>query len=125
MTERCEVGLRAYEAAWHTVGRGSLGDLFAADATYQAAPFDDRLVGMDAIARFWEAGREGSSEAFALGWGIVAAQGDTAVARARGCLRRSPSPTYRNLWIITLSTDGRCSRFTGRPFHPGQERTAL
>ncbi|HET7049404.1 MAG TPA: hypothetical protein VFI54_14170 [Solirubrobacteraceae bacterium] len=29
------------------------------------------------------------------------------------------------MWIITLSSDGRCRHFEESPFHPGQARTAL
>jgi hypothetical protein len=45
MAERFEPWVRAYEAAWRAAGTGPLGDLFTADATYQAAPFDDRSSG--------------------------------------------------------------------------------
>jgi hypothetical protein len=45
MAERVEPWVRAYEAAWRAAGTGPLGDLFTADATYQAAPFDDRSSG--------------------------------------------------------------------------------
>jgi hypothetical protein len=125
MAERFDAWVRAYEAAWRAGGTGALNDLFTADATYQAAPFDDPVVGLDAIARFWEAEREGPDEAFELSWEIIAAQDDTAVARAQVVYDGPPSRTYRDLWIITLTTDGHCSRFEEWPFHPGQARTAL
>jgi hypothetical protein len=73
--------IAAYETAWRTEGTAPLGRLFTEDATYQAAPFDERLEGVEAIARFWEDEREGPDEAFTLTSEIVTAQGDTAVAR--------------------------------------------
>ncbi|MFZ0091402.1 MAG: nuclear transport factor 2 family protein [Solirubrobacteraceae bacterium] len=124
MAERFDAWVCAYRAAWRAAGTGALNDLFTADATYQAAPFDDPVVGLDAIARFWEAEREGPDEAFQLSWEIIAAQDDTAVARAQVVYDGPPSRTYRDLWIITLTTDGHCSRFEEWPFHPGQARTA-
>jgi len=125
MVERFAAWVLAYEKAWRAAGTGALGDLFTADATYQAAPFDDPLVGLDAIARFWDAEREGPDEAFELSWEIIAAQDDIAVARAQVVYDGPPSRIYRDLWIITLTTDGHCSRFEEWPFHPDQARTAL
>jgi hypothetical protein len=125
MAERFEEWVCAYEAAWRTAGTAALSDLLTADATYQAGPFDDPIVGLDAIARFWEAEREGPNEAFKLSWELITAQNDTAVARAQVIYDGPPSRIYRDLWIITLTTDGHCSRFEEWPFHPGQARTAL
>ncbi len=124
MTDRFSAWINAYEGAWRTEGAGTLRELFTADATYQAAPFEDPLVGLEAIARFWEGEREGADELFALSFEIVAAQRDTAVARLEVVYGAPPKRTYRDLWIITLTTDGHCSRFEEWPFHPGQARTA-
>jgi hypothetical protein len=33
--------------------------------------------------------------------------------------------TYRDLWVITLDADGRCSAFEEWPFHPDQPLHAL
>jgi ketosteroid isomerase-like protein len=117
--------IAAYEMAWRTEGTAPLRRLFTEDATYQAAPFDEPLAGVEAIARFWEDEREGPDEAFTLTSEIVAAQGDTAVARLEIVYGDQPQRTYRDLWIITLSSDGRCRHFEEWPFHPGQARTAL
>jgi hypothetical protein len=32
--------------------------------------------------------------------------------------------TYRDLWVITLDADGRCSAFEEWPFHPDQQLQA-
>ena len=58
--------IAAYESAWRTAGTAPLGRLFTEDATYQAAPFDEPLAGVGAIARFWEDEREGPDEVFTL-----------------------------------------------------------
>ncbi|MGZ6639627.1 MAG: nuclear transport factor 2 family protein [Solirubrobacteraceae bacterium] len=99
--------------------------MFTEDATYQAAPFDEPLAGVEAIARFWEDEREGPDDVFTLTSGIVAAEGETAVARLEIVYGDPPQRTYRDLWVITLSGDGRCRHFEEWPFHPGQARTAL
>lgn len=123
MSDRHAAWIAAYETAWRTEGTASLGQLFTDDATYQAAPFDEPLVGREAIARFWEAEREGPDEVFTLRSEIVAAQGDTAVARLEVVYGDPPQLTYRDLWIITLTGDGRCRAFEEWPFYPGQGRT--
>ena len=125
MTDRFSAWIAAYEEAWRTEGTETLLELFTADATYQAAPFDDPLTGLDAIAQFWEDEREGPDESFTLKFEIVAAQGDTAVARLEVVYGAPPKRTYRDLWIITLTDDERCSAFEEWPFHPRQARTAF
>ena len=116
--------IAAYETAWRTEGTAPVGRLFTQDATYQAAPFDEPLAGVEAIARFWEDEREGPNEVFTLTSEIVAADGDTAVARLEIVYGDPPQRTYRDLWIITLRSDGRCRHFEEWPFHPDQARTA-
>ncbi|MBV9819463.1 MAG: nuclear transport factor 2 family protein [Solirubrobacterales bacterium] len=117
--------IAAYEAAWRSPGTDDVRTLFTEEATYQAAPFDEPLVGLDAIASFWEDEREGPNEAFTLTSEIVAAEGDTAVARIQVVYGDPPQRTYRDLWVITLTGDTRCSAFEEWPFHPGQARTAF
>jgi SnoaL-like domain len=89
--------IEAYETAWRTEGTAPLAQLFSEDATYQAAPFDEPLAGVEAIARFWEDEREGPGEAFTLISEIVAAQGDTAVARLEIVYGDPPQRTCRDL----------------------------
>jgi SnoaL-like domain len=125
MSERHAAWITGYETAWRSEGTAILGRLFTHDATYQPAPFDDLLVGLDAIAEFWEAEREGADEVFTLSSEIVATQGATAVARLEVVYGDPPQHTYRDLWIITLASDGRCRHFEEWPFHPAQARTAL
>ena len=124
MSNRFAEWITAYETAWRTEGTAQLGRLFTDDATYQAGPFEDPVAGLGEIARFWEDEREGPDEAFTLTSEIVAAEGDTAVARLEVVYGDPPRRTYRDLWIITLSGDGRCRCFEEWPFHPGQELTA-
>jgi hypothetical protein len=117
--------IAAYETAWRTEGTASLTRLFTEGATYRAAPFEEPLEGVGAIARFWEDERDGPDEVFTLTSEIVAAEGSTAVARLEIVYEDPPQRTYRDLWIITLASDGRCREFEEWPFYPGQARTAL
>lgn len=124
MGDRFSAWIAAYESAWRTAGTELLRELFTDDATYQAAPFHEPIVGLEAIARFWEDEREGPDEIFTLTSEIVAAQDDTAVARLEVVYGDPPRRIYRDLWIITLSIDGRCRHFEEWPFDDRQARTA-
>ena len=124
MSNRFADWIAAYETAWRTEGTALLERLFTEDATYRPAPFDEPLEGVGAIARFWENEREGPDEVFTLTSEIVAAEGDTAVARLEVVYGYPAQRTYRDLWIITLSSDGRCRHFEEWPFYPGQPHTA-
>lgn len=113
-----------YESAWRAAGTRALDGLFSADAIYLAAPFDEPLRGVEAIAAFWEAERESHREAFTLTASIVAADGGTAVARVEVIYGEPTSHAYRDLWIITLDDKGLCTVFEEWPSFPGQLRAA-
>ena len=52
-----------YERAWRTAGTDELAALFTDDVTYVASPWADPVVGLPALAKFWEAERDGPDEA--------------------------------------------------------------
>lgn len=54
----------------------------------------------------------------------LAVEGDTGVARLEVVYDDPPSARYRDLWILTLATDGRCTAFEEWPFFPDQPRVA-
>jgi hypothetical protein len=112
--------IAGYERAWRTPGTGGLADLFTARATYRSAPFADPVVGLAAIATFWEAEREGPDEPFTLHWEPVAVEGDVGVARVEVRYGEPAGQVYRDLWIVNLESDGRCSAFEEWPYFPGQ-----
>lgn len=116
--------IAAYERAWRTEGTEMLAALFTATASYRPAPFEPEVRGLQELAEFWEAEREGPDEAFSLSWEPVALEGDVAVARAE-VRYGGPRPTrYRDLWIMRFDADGRCSEFEEWPFFPGQPLSA-
>jgi hypothetical protein len=125
VTDPFSAWIRAYEVAWRAAGTDALSELLTSCATYRPAPFDEPLVGLHVIARFWGDEREGPDEDFRMELAIVAAETSTAVARVEVVYGDPPARTYRDLWIITLADDGRCSAFEEWPVHPGQARTAL
>lgn len=126
MTDRAWVRrwLAGYEAAWRTPGTGGLGRLFASDATYLKSPYAQPIIGLDAIQQMWEEERDGPEEVFALATDIVAVDGPTVVVRAEVRYGDPLQQEYRDLWIIRLGDDGRCSWFEEWPFWPGRPYSA-
>ena len=107
----------AYERAWRTPGVEPLDDLFAEDAAYSTAPFEDPFVGLPAIRAMWEAGRSPDEE-FTMSPEIVAVEGDVGVVRLWVHYTRPRDQVFWDLWIVTLAPDGRCARFEEWPFWP-------
>jgi ketosteroid isomerase-like protein len=110
--------LAAYERAWRAPGTEALAEIFAPDATYRTAPFEDAYRGLDAIAELWEREREGPDEAFEMRSEVVAVEGDTGVARVEVRYGDPVVREYRDLWIIRLDASGRCLEFDEWPFWP-------
>jgi uncharacterized protein (TIGR02246 family) len=116
--------LAAYEAAWRTAETESLAGIFTDDASYLQSPYEEPVAGLDAIRRMWDEERAGPDEAFTMATEIVAVDGSTAVVRAEVHYGDPIHQEYRDLWIIRLADDGRCSRFEEWPYWPGEPRSA-
>jgi hypothetical protein len=114
--------LAGYERAWRTPGSEVLADLFTDDATYSTAPYERPHRGLEAIAKMWEAERLGPDEEFEMSSEVVAAEGDTGVARIEVRYGAPREKEYRDLWIVRLDEGGRCFHFEEWPFWPpGQQ----
>jgi len=110
----------AYERVWRTPDTGALAEIFTADATYSQGPYHEPVVGLPAIARMWEATRDGPDEPFRMSSDLVAVDGDTAVVRVE-VFYEGPTPQqYRDLWVMRFAADGRCRAFEEWPFAPDQ-----
>jgi hypothetical protein len=108
-----------YERSWRTPGTGHLDQLFAAGATYRPSPWATPLEGLDEIAGFWESERDGADEEFVMSNDVVAVDRNTAVVRVL-VEYESPVRRWRDLWVLQLDEDGRCSSFEEWPFAPDQ-----
>ena len=116
--------LEGYERAWRTPGTEALREIFSEDATYQLAPYEQPIAGLDAIASMWEREREGPDEQFTMAGEVIAVDGEVAVARVEVHYAGPPPREYRDLWIVRLDDGGRCVAFEEWPFWPGQARIA-
>jgi hypothetical protein len=110
-----------YESAWRSPGTEALSRLFAADASYSQAPYDEPVRGLAAITTMWEAEREGPDEVFAMTSGVVAVDGDTAVVRVEVWYGQPVQQQFRDLWVVRFGDDGRCTAFEEWPFWPSQQ----
>lgn len=122
--ERTVAWIDLYETAWRTAGTALLSQLFTDDARYVAAPFDDPIVGLAAIERFWDAEREGPDESFSLTSSVVAADHAVGVARLEVSYGGPPRRRYRDLWVLHFRDQHHVELFEEWPFHPGQARVA-
>jgi ketosteroid isomerase-like protein len=116
--EAVEAWVARYEAAWRAPGTETLAGLFAGDAAYRASPYAEPARGLAEIGALWERERAGPDEAFEMRHEIVAVEGETAVIRV--AVTYGTGAEYRDLWVLRLGADGRCSEFEEWPFWPGQ-----
>jgi len=116
--------LAGYEAAWRAPGIELLAELFTAEASYLQSPYEQPVVGLTAIQHMWEHERDGPDEVFTMATEIIAVDGPTAVIRAEVSYAGPPRQDYRDLWVIRLGDDGRCSWFEEWPYWPGRGYTA-
>lgn len=122
-----------YERAWRSPGTDVLAELFTEDASYSTAPYENPHRGLAAIREMWEAERSGPDEDFEMSSEVVAAEGDTGVARVvvnyltakeREGRRHRQRREYRDLWIVQLDESGLCSHFEEWPFWPPDQEGA-
>jgi hypothetical protein len=112
----------AYEAAWRAAGTEALAGIFTPDARYWPGPYEEPVRGLAAIARMWEAERDGPGEVFEMISEIVAAEDVTAVVRAEVRYGDPVNEEWRDLWIVRFAPDGRCASFEEWPFAPEAAR---
>ena len=124
--ERSEVRecVAAYENAWRSPGTVALADLFTDDASYSQGPYREPVVGLPAIARMWEAERDGPAEVFRMTSEPVAVERNTAVVRVEVRYGDPVEQEFRDLWVIEFADDGRCRSFEEWPFSPPRRRRA-
>jgi ketosteroid isomerase-like protein len=126
MTDRVTVSrwLAGYEAAWRAPGTTALAGIFTEDATYLHSPYEEPIVGLDAIRRMWEEDRDGPDEVFTLATDILAVDGAIAIVRAEVRYGDPVRQEYRDLWVVELCDDGRCRWFEEWPYWPGRPYSA-
>jgi ketosteroid isomerase-like protein len=109
-----------YERVWRTPGTDALTDIFTDDVTYLTSPWAEPITGLADIASFWEAGRDGADEGFAMTSEVLAVDPDRSTAVVRVSVDYDAGSRWRDLWVIRFAGDGRCTAFEEWPFAPEQ-----
>ena len=121
--ESAQNWLDGYVAAWLSYDRDDVAALFATDVTYRYHPYDEPIVGQQAVVASWlgEGGPDDASTRDAPGtydaeYSPIAIDGDTVVATGTARYRKVPEGpvvrTYDNCFIMRFDAEGRCSDFT-------------
>jgi ketosteroid isomerase-like protein len=115
--------LDRYIAAWLSYDRDDISGLFTEDVVYRYHPYDEPIVGRDAVVASWlgESSSDDVSDRDAPGtyeaeYSPVAVDGDTVVAVGTSRYREQPSGpivrVYENCFIVRFDGEGRCREFT-------------
>jgi ketosteroid isomerase-like protein len=100
--------LERYVAAWRAYDRNAIGELFAEGATYRYHPYDEPVVGRDAIVESWFED-EDAPGSFEASYSAYAVEGDRAVAT--GVSTYASGDVYDNVFTLRFDDDGRCADF--------------
>jgi len=115
--------LERYVAAWVSYDREQITALFSEDVMYRYHPYDEPLVGRQAVVESWlgEGDHEDASErdepgTYEASYEPVAIDGDTVVATGRSSYRDAAggeiNRVYFNCFVMRFDAGGRCAEFT-------------
>lgn len=121
--EQVQQWLDSYLEAWKSYDRASIEALFSPDVSYLYHPYDEPIVGRDAVVASWlgEIDHEGAPARDAPGtydgsYHPAAVDGDVAVAVGTSTYTDGPGgpvkEVYHNCWLLRFDADGRCREFT-------------
>jgi ketosteroid isomerase-like protein len=109
-----------YERGWREDDLSAVRKLFTEDARYARSPYDDALLGHEAIEGFWldDPGTE-----FTMTSEPVAVEGDSAVVRVEVQYTAPRRREYRELWVLRFADDGRVADFEEWTYWPDKPNT--
>jgi ketosteroid isomerase-like protein len=121
--DTAQTWLDDYVAAWKSYDRDAIAALFAQDVAYRYHPYDEPLVGRDAVVDSWlgENDADGASTRAApdtsdAHYTPYAVDGDTLVATGTSVYQDLPdgpvTHTFDNCFLIRFDDEGRCVEFT-------------
>jgi hypothetical protein len=107
--------LKSYVRAWESYQPDAIGDLFSEDATYVYRPFDEPIVGRDAIVASWLADPDAPGT-YEASYEPIAIDGNVAVTNGRSRYFKDSSRSeltkqWDNIFVIEFDKDGRCRSF--------------
>ena len=115
--EPIDIWLEAYRHAWTTDDRDEVLALFTPDVRYFTAPYRAPMTGIDQVLAWWLGMKEGT-----LPWTfepeVLAQEGHLYVVRAlvhypagEAGSGTGTAQTYYDLWLVTLTAEGRAREF--------------
>ena len=120
--EAAQAWLDRYVAAWRSYDPDEIRALFSEDVAYRYHPYDDPVVGRDAVVASWlgesAAGASTRDEpgTYEAAYSPVAVDGDVVVATGRSSYRDVPGGpvlrVFENCFVMRFDGDGRCRDFT-------------
>jgi hypothetical protein len=113
--EQVQRWLDAYLAAWRSYDREQIAALYADVVTCRYHPYDEPIVGRDAVVESWFGVGEGAPAKDKKGtydgaYIVAAIEGDLAVVTGTS-VYTDPAVVYENCWLIRFDDDGRCTDF--------------
>ena len=106
--------LAAYVAAWKSYERDAIGALFSDDARCWYHPFDEPVVGRDAIVESWLGDAKDPSGTYDGDYHCLVVEGDTAVTQGRSSYFTddgSIDKRYDNIFVLRFDENGNCREF--------------
>ena len=121
--ERAQAWLDAYVEAWRTYDRARIRALFTGDIAYRYHPYDEPILGADAVVASWlgdsddeDASSRDAPGTYDASYSPGAVDGDTVVARGSSTYLRDPGgpveKVYDNCFLMRFDDTGRCREFT-------------
>jgi ketosteroid isomerase-like protein len=115
--------LDRYVAAWLSYDVNDIAALFTEDVVYRYHPYDDPLVGREAVVASWlgesdskDASTRDAPGTYAARYEPVALDGDVVVATGTSSYREQPEGPivriYDNCFVMRFAGEGRCKEFT-------------
>ena len=115
--------LNSYVAAWLSYDADDIAALFSDDISYRYHPYDDPVVGRDAVVASWlgESDPDGASTrdvpgTYSAHYAPVAVDDDVVVATGTSQYRERPDGpvvrAYHNCFLMRFDAAGRCREFT-------------
>jgi ketosteroid isomerase-like protein len=115
--------LDSYVAAWLSYDGDAIRALFTEDIAYRYHPYDDPIVGEEAVVASWlgesesdEASTRDAPGTYSAHYAPVAVDDDVVVATGTSSYREQPGGpivrTYHNCFVMRFDDEGRCREFT-------------
>lgn len=121
--ETAQQWLDRYVGAWMSYDPVDIAQLFSQDVVYRYHPYDEPVVGRDAVVASWlgePASGDGSTPdapgTYEAAYAPVAVDGDVVVATGTSRYREAPggpvTRTYDNCFVMRFDAEARCREFT-------------